>query len=149
MNYDQAMVAIYRYYLNTGDWKTPSITDCSRFIMQEAAETDSALMKAGYQSTDHARNNPTSCNDAVEQVEKEIGQAFVMLCTLANLLSINLTDASLGFLNDMHRKHIATFDDDAFRIASTCMFELRKTKRVGYTMELLEHLKSELEESRS
>ena len=148
MNYDQAMVAIYRYYLDTGDWKTPSITDCSRFVMQEAAETDSALMKAGYQAADHSRNNSTSCSEAMEQVEKEIGQAFVMLCTLGNLLGINLTDAGLGFLNAMHMKHSMSVDSDAFRIASECMYDLGKTKRVGYVMGLLATLDHELEESR-
>ncbi len=105
MNKFQSTVALYRQHLDTCDWKTPGVVDCSRFVMQEAAETDSALMKAGYQNTDHARNHPVSSGDAMKQVEEEIGQAYVMLCTLANLLSIDLDKTGKRFLEKMYMKH--------------------------------------------
>lgn len=140
MNKFQCLVALYRYYLNTGDWKTPSVIDCIRFTIQELTETDSALMKAGWQSGDHVRNNPLSKDDAMEQVRVEIGQAFVMLCTLANLLEIDLSEAGEQFLFDMHIKHAASASNEHFRIADEARWTLESTGDPGLAMAHLETL---------
>ena len=126
MNKDQAFAAMYRFFLERA-WPTPNVVDCSRFVMQEAAEVDSALMKAGYQSSDHARNNPLDIGQARTAIKHEIGQVYGMVVTLANLLDFDLTKLLEGFLIDTFVKRADKVDMDMVGYATDAWLVYNKT----------------------
>lgn len=140
MNKDQVMVKLYRYYLDSV-WKTPSVVSTSRFLMQEVGELDSSLMKLGYQDADHERNHPPSnLFQAQSNMLMEIGQCYVMLCTLANLLQVDLTGAASGFLQSVHIKFMQSYDADKLTIARDAFEILRET---GSTDAALDYIKTQ------
>ncbi len=112
----QIAVELYRSYLDKSGWLTPTVDDCSRFIMQEAGELDSALMKAGFQSRGYARNTPANA-DARDAIIEELGDVAMMLVTMANLLGVNLYDAMYARLERQHYKRVKELDSDSLKNA--------------------------------
>ena len=145
MTRDQALVAKYRFFLER-TWPTPNVVDCSRFIGQEVGELDSALMKAGYQSSDHARNNPLDIGKARAAIKHEIGQAYGMLCTLANLLDIDLSDMLDGFMIDTFMKHAENVDMDMVNHAMDAWRRYKKTGNPDAMVDTLSEWRNEHED---
>lgn len=86
---DQEFVQKFRNRMAKYGWKHVPPPDCVRFIYQELGETDSILMKMGYQADNYRRHRVSPCLQS--QLEEEIGQAYLMLLSLANELDLDLS----------------------------------------------------------
>ena len=89
MNTDQGVVKAVRREIGH-KWRRPSIIDCCRFIGQEHSELDDALMRAGHSDAEYARNHQRG--DPDEMVRHELGDLYMMVLTMANLLEVDLSE---------------------------------------------------------
>lgn len=90
MNYQQ-LVSSFREQVEHV-WPTPSVVDSVRYTNQELGELDSALMKVGFSDNEnYVRSND---GNGMSDVLLELGQALMMLITLANELQVS-TDRCL------------------------------------------------------
>lgn len=87
-NRDQRHIKHFRRRIKQ-DWPTPGVMDSWIFLVTEVAEVGDALLRAGYGENQHyVRNNEKQPN-----LEMELGDVYLMLCTLANHLHIDLSEA--------------------------------------------------------
>lgn len=82
-------------------WPTPSIMDAWAYLVTEVGEVGDALLRAGFgHRKDYVRNHPREFN-----LEAELGDVHLMLCTLASLLGVDLDDALQGRIDHLLKKH--------------------------------------------
>lgn len=96
----QQDVALLR--LDIGDkWPDPNVMDSYVFLVSEVGEVGDALLRAGYgHSADYVRNHTKYVF-----IEHELGDVYLMLCTLATKLGIDLDDALQGCIDKLRSKH--------------------------------------------
>jgi len=68
------------------EWYTPPTFDTWAYLMTEAAEVGDALLRLGY----GLMKRSVRTNEVQPDLSMEIGDLYMMLCTLANLLCIDL-----------------------------------------------------------
>lgn len=102
LSMDQEIVKVFRRVLEPA-WPTPQTIDSIRFVFQELGELDSILMRQGYQLRLHQRNHDDPY-DLDHAMRLELGQAYMMLLTLANNLGVNLQDCLSMALSHAHGK---------------------------------------------
>ena len=96
----QQTVALLR--LEIGDkWPDPDVMDSYVFLVSEVGEVGDALLRAGYgHRGDYSRNNEKEV-----LLEHELGDVYLMLCTLATELGIDLDSALQGCIDKLRKKH--------------------------------------------
>lgn len=83
----QDRVVILRQDLHD-KWPTPTPMDSWTYLVTEVAEVGDVMLRLGYgERGDYARNNEKKVD-----LGAEMGDVYLMLCTLANSLLINLDD---------------------------------------------------------
>jgi len=90
-------VASFRQEVES-DFPTPSTMDAWAFLVTEVAEIGDALIRNGFGSMKYLRGtrNP-------KRVEEEVGDAVLMLATLANLTNIDM-EVALRLANERDQK---------------------------------------------
>ena len=88
MSEAQQQVALLR--LDIGDqWPDTDVMDSYVFLVSEIGEVGDALIRTNHgHRGDYVRNNPKECC-----LRAELGDAYLMLCTLATCLGIDLDKA--------------------------------------------------------
>lgn len=91
MNSNQCDVA--QLYEDIGDrWVEPTPLDAWAWLITEAGELGDVMMRLGYGGRDdYSRNNELVVNG--HDLEHELGDTYLMLCELANLLDLDLSKA--------------------------------------------------------
>lgn len=99
----QQRVALLR--LEIGDkWTQPDVMDSYVFLVSEIGEVGDALLRANFgHRRDYSRNNTKYAD-----VAAELGDVFLMLCTLATTLGIDLDSALQGCVDKLRSKHDTT-----------------------------------------
>ena len=83
-------------------WPTPDVIDSYLFLVSEIGEVGDALLRAGYGSRgDYIRHHATR----VRELEAELGQVLLMLCTLASALDIDLRIALAIEVDKVYERH--------------------------------------------
>ena len=101
MNHDQLVVYELREALK-GKWPHPEVFASWAFTVTELSEVGDILLRMGYVGT-FVRNHEKAATRV--RLAIELGQTLMMLCTLANHLGINLSDALLKASRRQARKH--------------------------------------------
>lgn len=84
-------------------WNTPTPMDCWNFVVQEVAEIGDCLLRNGYgQRNDYFRMH--SRFEGESAMTREIGDALIMLCSLATLVGVDIEDAVGMALAEKERK---------------------------------------------
>jgi len=88
--------------LDIGDkWPDPDVMDSWTFLVTEVGEAGDALLRAGYgHRTDYSRNSAKESN-----VRNELGDVYLMLCTLATCLGVDLDSALQDRIDHLREKH--------------------------------------------
>lgn len=96
----QQKVALLR--LDIGDkWPDPNVLDSYIFLVSEIGEVGDALLRSNHgHRTDYSRNNTKYVD-----VAAELGDVYLMLCTLATSLGISLDDALQGCIDKLRTKY--------------------------------------------
>jgi len=99
----QQDVAMLR--LDIGDlWPDPGVIDSYVFLVSEVGEVGDVLLRRGYgHRGDYVRNN-----EKETLLEAELGDVYLMLCTLATELGIDLDSALQGCIDKLRKKHDTT-----------------------------------------
>ena len=99
----QQRVALLR--LDIGDkWPQPDVMDSYVFLVSEIGEVGDALIRTNHgHRGDYVRNNTKYVD-----VAAELGDAYLMLCTLATCLGVDLDTALQDCIDKLRRKHGAT-----------------------------------------
>lgn len=88
---DQEKVRLVRNEVHE-QWKPVKVPDCVRFIYQELGELDSLLMRYGFaDDKSYARNNHIPHQTLAEEIDKELSQVYLMLLSLANHITYDLS----------------------------------------------------------
>jgi len=98
--------------LDIGDtWPDPDIVDSYIFLVSEIGEVGDALLRANYgHRGDYARNNSKQ-----PDLVAELGDVYLMLCTLATCLGIDLDSALQGRIDHLKEKYSDSEDDSSSR----------------------------------
>lgn len=88
--------------LDIGDlWPDPDVMDSYVFLVSEVGEVGDVLLRRGYgHRGDYARNHEKEV-----LLEAELGDVFLMLCTLATALGVDLDSALQGCIDKLRSKH--------------------------------------------
>lgn len=80
---------------HAGEWERPGVVDSLRFTMRELTELDDVLLRLGYTASPKKQyvRNSDDPKDLKFQATLELGQTFMMLCSLATELQIGLNHA--------------------------------------------------------
>lgn len=99
----QQQVALLR--LDIGDkWPQPDVIDSYIFLVSEIGEVGDALLHSNHgHRGDYVRNHPKECD-----LDAELGDAYLMLCTLATCLDIDLDCALQDCIDKLKRTHDTT-----------------------------------------
>lgn len=82
-------------------WPHPDAFDSWAFLITEVGELGDALLRRGYGALSYyVRNNPREADLA-----KELGDVYLMLCTLATRLEIDLGEALQERVTYLKEKH--------------------------------------------
>ena len=82
-------------------WPDPDVMDSYVFLVSEIGEVGDALLRAGYgHRTDYSRNNTKYVD-----VAAELGDVYLMLCTLATALGVDLDQALQECIEKLRRKY--------------------------------------------
>lgn len=84
-NEDQQRVADLRQTLKD-DWPHPPVLDAWAFLVTEVAEIGDALLRLGFGQKKYARHH-----DKEPNIAAELADAYIMLCTVANHLGVDLS----------------------------------------------------------
>jgi len=76
-------------------WKMPTAGDCIRFVYQELGEADSLAMRLGFQGKEYLRNNEADTDGLDEELEMEMGQAYMMLLSYASAVGVHSMERAL------------------------------------------------------
>lgn len=100
MNGDQQTVE--ELYIQLGDrFFRPTTPAAWAFLVTEVAEVGDILLRQGYFG-EFVRANDKECSH--KRLEEELGDTMLMLCVLANLVGVNLTDALHGTTDKLLRR---------------------------------------------
>jgi len=99
----QQKVALLR--LDIGDrWPDPDVMDSYVFLVSEVGEVGDALLRQNYgHRGDYSRTRAMT-----DDIPHELGDVFLMLCTLATCLGIDLDSALQGCIDKLREKHDTT-----------------------------------------
>lgn len=82
-------------------WPTPNVFDSWAFLVTEVGELGDVLLRRGYgDSQGYVRNNPKEAD-----LVKELGDVYLMLCTLATCLEVDLGEALQERVAYLQKKH--------------------------------------------
>lgn len=82
-------------------WPMPDVLDSWAFLVTEIGEIGDALLRLGYgHGGDYLRNHARECD-----IRSELADAYLMLCTLASLLEIDLGEALEECIDDLLEKY--------------------------------------------
>jgi NTP pyrophosphatase (non-canonical NTP hydrolase) len=97
----QQKVALLR--LEIGDrWPQPDVMDSYVFLVSEIGEVGDALLRSNHgHRGDYVRNHEKEAF-----LEGELGDVFLMFCTLATCLGIDLDVALQGCIDKLRSKHV-------------------------------------------
>lgn len=99
MNNDQTRVTILRKRLGK-KWPWPGIFDSWAFLVTEVGEIGDSLLRAGFGSQDsYVRHH-----EGDENPQKELADAYIMLCTLASHLYVDLSEALVARLKEIEER---------------------------------------------
>ena len=84
-NRDQIQVSNLRQLLKD-DWPHPPVLDAWAFLVTETAELGDALLRLGYGQLEYVRHH-----DKEPSVANELADVYMMLCTVANHLNVDLS----------------------------------------------------------
>lgn len=82
-------------------WPHPTTLDSWVFLVTEVGEVGDALIRQGYgERSAYSRNR-----DKHPDLQKELGDVYLMLCTLATHLGVDLDEALDEVIYALKRKH--------------------------------------------
>jgi len=87
MTEDQLIVKWLRKDLE-GHWPHPGPLDTWVFLVTEIGEVGDAMLRLGYGELEYLRNSQKD-----PDIKHELGDVYLMLCTLANHFDIDLSEA--------------------------------------------------------
>jgi len=94
-NRDQQRVVDLRQLLKD-DWPHPPVLDAWAFLVTEVAELGDVLLRLGFGQQEYVRHH-----DKEPNVANELADVYLMLCTVANHLGVDLS-----FALEARTKHI-------------------------------------------
>ena len=102
LNLSEAQQRVALLRLEIGDeWPGPDVMDSYIFLVSEIGEVGDALLRANHgHRGDYSRNNPKQAD-----LNAELGDVYLMLCTLATRLGIDLDAALQGCIDHLKEKH--------------------------------------------
>jgi NTP pyrophosphatase (non-canonical NTP hydrolase) len=102
MNLSMAQQRVAMLRLEIGDkWPDPDVMDSYVFLVSEIGEVGDALLRANFgHRGDYSRNHAKQVD-----VAAELGDVFLMLCTLATTLGVDLDSALQGCIDKLKEKH--------------------------------------------
>jgi len=100
-----AQQKVFRLRNDIGDkWPDPDVFDSWAFLVTEVAEIGDALLRSNYGHRDNYSRNNTKEAD----IAAELGDAYLMLCTLATALGVDLDSALQGCIDKLRAKYDTT-----------------------------------------
>jgi NTP pyrophosphatase (non-canonical NTP hydrolase) len=84
-----------------GEWPYPDTVDSYIFLVSEIGEVGDALLRVGYGH----RSNYVRNREKEVVVAAELGDVYLMLCTLATCLGVDLDDALQDCIDKLRSKY--------------------------------------------